>query len=216
MHWHGSKALGWSQNHIGERTLLFVIPQKISSVRGRTCVAHHKRIKQISQRSPNMMRLYRPPQNVWHPRRGFPNVFLMALQRELSHSEDDRGPVGVYTCTHQWKWVSIGLCCLVWITMLRWATRSGVPTECTHTRRCQHWATFKTHGPAVPAALSAKRLPRTNKRNKNDYSLYLSLSSPVFSLLILFLFSHFIIFFFVTCFSSSILFCRFGSYLCYF
>lgn len=99
MHWHGSKALGWSQNHIGERTLLFVIPQKISSVRGRTCVAHHKRIKQISQRSPNMMRLYRPPQNVWHPRRGFPNVFLMALQRELSRSEDDRGPVGVYTCT---------------------------------------------------------------------------------------------------------------------
>ena len=37
-------------------TLLFVIPQKISSVRGWTCVADHMHIKRILQWSPNMLR----------------------------------------------------------------------------------------------------------------------------------------------------------------
>lgn len=76
------------QNHMGEQTLpyffssppstlLFVIPQKISSVRGWTCVADHIRIKQILQWSPNMLRctvrfsIAQQTEKVWHPRHGF-------------------------------------------------------------------------------------------------------------------------------------------------
>lgn len=54
--------------------------------------------------------------------------------------------------------------------MFCWASRFGAPTESTHTRRCQHWATFKT---LVLLSLP-HLLPSSSANNKRIFLPFLS------------------------------------------
>lgn len=71
----------------------------------------------------------------------------------------------------------------VWIAMLRWVTKFGAPTECTHTQLCQHWATFKTLVLlSLPHSLPSNSANKRNK-NKGEIFFFVSLYLRLFSLL---------------------------------
>lgn len=135
--------------------LLFVTPQRISSVRRWTCVADHVRIKQILQRSPNMLRCpvrFRNQREcgiVPPPRHYSRNAFLLITTAyrlvRIKSKERVRNirpqACGVYIRTSSVNGFWWALLCFffffVWIAMLCWATKFCAPTECTHTQLCQ-------------------------------------------------------------------------------